>query len=175
LRLAWRHRKNPLPNLIHTVAICPVLSPHHTTLQLDRGYWLYLAYFRRKWRRSMRQKQAHFPHLYDFSAEIAAPTCMAMTEIFVRNHSPYPDALTYFEHYTVTPAMMAALCSPTTLLPAVDDPIVPIADFRPLAELGSTTSLLQVRVQSYGGHVGFINLLPSQLWLNKAALTILES
>lgn len=175
LRLAWRHSQNPLPNLKHTVAICPVLNPHQTTLQLDRGYWLYLAYFRRKWRRSLRQKQALFPHLYDFSAEIAASTCLEMTEIFVRNHSPYPDALTYFRRYTITPEMMAALRSPTTMLPTVDDPIVPIADFRPFAELKSATSQLQLRVQPYGGHVGFIDILPFRPWLGEAALTILES
>ncbi len=175
LRLAWRHSQNPLPNLQQTVAICPVLNPYHTTLQLDRGYWLYLAYFRRKWRRSLRQKQALFPHLYDFSAEIAASTCLEMTEIFVRNHSPYPDALTYFRHYTITPEMMAALRSPTTMLPTVDDPIVPITDFRPFAGLESTTPQLRVRVQPYGGHVGFIDILPSRPWLGEAALTILES
>ena len=175
LRLAWRHAQSPLPNLEHTVAICPVLNPHHTTLQLDQGYWLYLAYFRRKWRRSMQQKQTLFPHLHDFSAEISASTCLEMTEIFVRNHSPYPDALTYFKQYTVTPAMMAILRSPTTVLPAVDDPIVPIADFRPLAELESTNSLLRLRVQPYGGHVGFIDILPLRFWLGEAVLTILES
>lgn len=175
LRLAWRHSQSPLPNLNHTVAICPVLNPHHTTLQLDQGYRLYLAYFRRKWRRSLRQKQALFPHRYDFSAEISAPTCMEMTEIFVRNHSPYPDALTYFQKYTVTPAMMATLRSPTTMLPAIDDPIVPVADFGPFAELESTASLLRVRVQPYGGHVGFIDILPFRSWLGEAALTILES
>jgi hypothetical protein len=175
LRLAWRHSQSPLPNLNHTVAICPVLNPHHTTLQLDRGYWLYLAYFRRKWRRSFRQKQALFPHLYDFSAEIATSTCLEMTEVFVRNHSPYPDALTYFRRYTVTTEMMAALRNPTTMLPAVDDPIVPIADFGPFAELESAVSQLRLRVQPYGGHVGFIDILPFRPWLGEAVLTILES
>ena len=71
--------------------------------------------------------------------------------------------------------MMAALRSPTTMLPTVDDPIVPIADFRPFAELKSATSQLQLRVQPYGGHVGFIDILPFRPWLGEAALTILES
>ena len=172
LRLAWRHSQTPLPNLQHTITICPVLDPHQTTLQLDNGYWLYLAYFRHKWRRSMRRKQALFPNLYDFSAEIAAQKCMDMTEIFVRNHSPYPNALAYFKNYTVTPEMMLALRSPTTLIPAVDDPIVPIKEFRPFSDL---TSQLKVYVQPYGGHVGFIDIFPVRHWICEAVLAILAS
>ena len=97
---------------------------------------------------------------------------MAMTEIFVRNHSPYPDAMAYFERYTVTTAMMAALRSPTTIITAADDPIVPVEDFH---RLSGVSSYLQLHIQPYGGHVGFIELFPFQHWLCEAVQTILES
>ena len=71
--------------------------------------------------------------------------------------------------------MMATLRSPTIILPAVDDPIVPIANFHSFAGIESTNSQLLVRVQPYGGHVGFIDILPFRLWLGEAALTILDS
>jgi len=171
LRLAWRHSQTPLPNLAYTVTICPVLNPYHATLAIDEGWWLYLSYFRRKWRQSMEKKQAAFPTRYDFSGEMAASSCMEMTEIFVRNHSPYSDALTYFENYGVTPQMITALNTPTTIITAVDDPIVPVKDFYALADLSPD---VQLDVQPYGGHVGFVDILPFRRWIGEAVLTILE-
>jgi predicted alpha/beta-fold hydrolase len=172
LRLAWRHAQTPLPNLGHTIAICPVLDPHHTTLNLDNGPKLYLAYFRRKWRRGLRKKQAAFPDRHNFSAEIAAPNCMTMTETFVRRHSPYPDAKAYFDRYTIRPEMMADLNRPVTMITAADDPVVPVADFYPFRDL---TPHLRVHIQPYGGHVGFVDILPFRLWSCEATLSILES
>jgi predicted alpha/beta-fold hydrolase len=172
LRLAWRSSQAPIPNLGHTITFCPVLNPYRSTVVLDNGFWLYLAYFQRKWRRSMQKKQSAFPDLFDFSEEIAAATCMTMTEVFVRNHSPYPNATAYFQRYTITTEMMAVLRTPTTIITAADDPIVPIGDFFQFYDL---TPYLKIQVQPYGGHVGFIDFFPFQQWVCKAALAILES
>jgi predicted alpha/beta-fold hydrolase len=171
LRLAWWHGQTPLPNLAHTVAICPVLDPYHATLTIDSGWWLYLSYFRSKWRQAMEKKQAAFPHRYDFSGEIAASSCLEMTEVFVRHHSPYPDARTYFKSYGVTSEMLASLQTPTTIIAAVDDPIIPISDFYALTDL---SSYVQLHLQPYGGHVGFVDILPFRRWLGEAVLTVLE-
>jgi predicted alpha/beta-fold hydrolase len=172
LRLGWRHGQTPLSNLGHTIAFCPVLDPYRTTLNLDNGPKMYLAYFRRKWRRGFRKKQAAFPDQHDFSAEIAAPTCMAMTETFVRHHSPYPEARAYFDSYTITPEMMADMNNPITIITAADDPVVPVGDFYAFRDL---TPNLRVYIQSYGGHVGFVDILPFRRWSCEATLSILES
>ena len=97
---------------------------------------------------------------------------MAMTETFIRRHSPYPDAKAYFDHYTITPEMMADLNNPITIITAVDDPVVPVADFYPFRDL---TPHLRVHIQPYGGHVGFVDILPFRLWSCEATLSILES
>lgn len=162
LRLAWRHSQLPLANLGQTVAICPAIDPDSVTRRLDRSP-LYLAYFRRKWRRAFRRKQAAFPGRYDFSHELAASTCMEMTEAFMTYNGPYADAQAYFERYTVTPKMMRALISPVTIIAAADDPIIPSDDIYPLADLSPN---LTVTVQPYGGHVGFIDVFPFHYWLN---------
>jgi predicted alpha/beta-fold hydrolase len=172
LRLAWRHSQTPLPNLGHTITFCPVLDPYHTTLSMDNGSFVYLAYFRRKWRRGLRKKQAAFPARYDFSAEIAAPTCLAMTETFVRRYSPYPDARAYFDTYTITPEMLANTQTPITIVTAADDPVVPVSDFHAFCGL---TPNLQVHIQPHGGHVGFIDIFPFRLWVCEATHTILEN
>jgi predicted alpha/beta-fold hydrolase len=170
LRLAWRHSQNPLPNLGHTITINPALNPYLTTLTLDRNP-IYLTYFRRKWRRSLRRKETLFPDLYDFSAERAARTCLAMTETFIRNHSPYPDVSSYFDAYTITPEMMAALRSPVTMLTSIDDPVVPVADFYRFQKI---SPYLTTYIQNYGGHVGFIDIWPFRYWVKQMILSILE-
>ncbi len=171
LRLAWRHSRSPLPNLAHTLAINPPLNPYATTLRLDHGPALYLAYFRRKWRRAFRRKQALFPQLYDFSQAIAAPTCMAMTEAFAP-FTPYPTAAAYLHSYALTTDMLAGLQTPATIITASDDPIVPVSDFAGLEDLNPQ---LKLYIQSYGGHVGFIDLFPFRRWIGQAALAVLTS
>lgn len=170
VRLAWRHSQQPIPNMGHTIGICPAINPLHATQVLDNSL-IYRNYFRSKWRDSFRRKQQAFPGVYDFSAEIAAPTCMAMTEAFMRNNGPYPNAHTYFEHYATTPAMMAELCSPVTMLTAADDPIIPAADFEPFR---GVSPWLEVNVQPYGGHVGFIDIFPFRYWVQDVLRQILE-
>jgi predicted alpha/beta-fold hydrolase len=170
-RLAWRHSQTPLPNPVHTLAVNPPLDPYQTTLRLDSGPPIYLAYFRRKWRRTFRRKQAAFPDIYDFSQAVAARTCMAMTQAFVP-FTPYSAPEAYLASYAISPAMLADLQTPVTFITAADDPIVPVADFYPLRNL---TPCLQVYIQPYGGHVGFIDLFPYRRWIGQAALAILEN
>jgi len=171
LRLAWQHSQTPIPNLEHTIAFCPVIDPYRTTLNMDNGPWIYLHYFRRKWRRGFRKKQAAYPDRYDFTEEIAAKTCMEMTEVFVRRNSPYADAKAYLDAYAVTPEMLKVLTSPVTVIPAADDPVIPISDFYTLRDL---TPNLRIHIQSYGGHVGFVEIFPFRLWSCAAVDTILN-
>jgi hypothetical protein len=171
LRLAWRHSQTPLPGLEHTIAINPPLNPYHTTLNLDRSS-IYLTYFRQKWRRALRRKAAVFPAVYDFREELAAKTCMAMTEAFARHYSPYPDGISYLDSYTITPAMMATLQTPVTMLMAADDPVVPVADFELFHQV---SPWLRVSIQPYGGHVGFIDIFPFRHWLTDITLALLEN
>jgi predicted alpha/beta-fold hydrolase len=171
VRLAWRHSQTALPNLAHTLAISPALNPHHTTLNLDQGPAFYLAYFRRKWRRSFFKKQLAHPALYDFSEILTISTCMGMTEFFVQHYTPYSSVQAYFDSYTVTPDMLVGLQTPVTMITAADDPIVPVSDFYPFAQL---TPWLRLSIQAYGGHVGFIDLFPFRRWIGQAALAILE-
>jgi predicted alpha/beta-fold hydrolase len=169
-RLAWRHSQTPLPNLAHTLAFNPALDPYQTTLRLDSGPPFYLAYFRRKWRKSFRQKQAAFPDKYDFSQAVAARTCMTMTKAFIP-FTPYANPEAYLTSYTIIPAMLATLRTPLTFITAADDPIVPVADFYPFHNL---TPYLQIYIQPYGGHAGFIDLFPFRRWIGQAALEILD-
>ena len=58
--------------------------------------------------------------------------------------------------------------SPVTVIPAADDPVIPISDFYALRDL---TPNLRVHIQPYGGHVGFVELFPFRLWSCEAINT----
>jgi predicted alpha/beta-fold hydrolase len=171
LRLAWRHSQDPISNMGKTITICPLIDPYHSTVVLDQAP-VYLTYFRRSWRQALLQKQATFPDLYDFSQELAAHSCLDMTEAFIRRNSPYPDALAYFEAYQVSRSMMAGLTSPVTILTAADDPVIPVEDFEPFHNLSPHLTL---SIQRYGGHVGFIDLFPFRYWMNDAIAKLLAN
>ena len=57
-----------LPEL-HTLAICPAISPQHTVEQIA-GSVIYERYFMGKWRALWEQKEAAFPEIYDFSSTL---------------------------------------------------------------------------------------------------------
>jgi len=170
LRIAWQQSQTALFRLGHTIAICPVIDPHATTLALDNSP-IYLTYFRRKWRQTFKIKQQLFSDLYNFEAEIKSKSCMAMTERFIKRYSPYPNAQSYFRQYAITPAMLGRVRSPTTIITAADDPVVPVADFYPLRNVSPQVA---ISIQPYGGHVGFIDIFPYRHWLNQAVLSILK-
>lgn len=172
LRLAWLHGQISIPNLAHTVAINPVINPYQSTLAMDHGLLVYLIYFRYRWRRSLLKKQAAFPTHYDFSDIVAATSCLEMTERFVHQYSPYPDVATYFASYTITPAMMYALQTPVTIITAADDPIIAVTEFEPLTDV---SPYLKINIQPYGGHVGFMDILPMRPWLGAAVQAIIEA
>src|SRR5690606_24215300 len=52
--------------LARVAAVCPVIDPARTMLQMERGLWVYQHYFERKWRGSLQRKRALFPELHDF-------------------------------------------------------------------------------------------------------------
>ncbi len=171
LRLTGRHADTRIPNLVHTVAINPVLDPYRTTTAIDTGFSMYLWYFRWLWRHATEEKQRCFPDLYDLSPLLTARTLMEMTERTVEICSPYPDALTYFAMYTINPTSLQTIPTQTTILTAADDPIVPVADFELLRNLSPK---VRVHISPHGGHVGYVDVLPLRLWLATAVLMILE-
>ncbi len=172
LRLAARHSHTPIANLTQAIAICPVIHGYHSVQALDKGSFVYLNYFRRKWRKSMRVKQDTYPQVHDWSATLAASSCLGMHEQFVAECTPHPNPFSYFQAYSITTSMVQTLTVPTTILAARDDSIVPVADFAPLAGLNPQ---LHIDIQPHGGHVGFFDIFPFRIWLLEAIEQILAT
>lgn len=159
LRLACRHRHQPLPNLTKIIAVNPAANPAHATDAIDR-HPLYRHYFRKRWLASLLAKEQLFPTLYEFAALRTIPTIRGMTDWLVRRYGHYygdfQTADEYFAQYTVQPEELAQLTIPVTVISALDDPVIDAADLLAFP----AHPLLECHLHPTGGHVGFVNIFP---------------
>lgn len=151
LRVALRAPAAGIP-LAWAFAVCPAISPQATLTAIEDSPWFYEHYFLRKWRNSLKRKQALFPDLELFSRDEMNGNLRALTRDLVRRHTDFGSLENYLDGYAIGGDTLRALAIPATILTAADDPVIPIADFRGLT-LAPTTELV---VAEHGGHCGFI-------------------
>jgi len=159
LRVARRCVTHDIPQLRHVVAISPVLDPDKATDRIDADR-LILAYFRRKWARSLLTKQGAFPLDYDFRPALSLSTIREMTDWLISRHTDFSDSRAYFHAYSLLKGAIFDLNLSATILTAADDPIIPVSDFRDL-RLNRNTRLV---IRRYGGHIGFIENYRLSCW-----------
>jgi len=160
LRIGIHTAQNPIPNLRKIVAVCPAINPASATVALDSRLPT-RRYFRKRWLGSLLTKQRLFPELYDFTPLLSVPLVWDMTDWMVKNYgwlsgNRFQGAADYFENYGVSNSTLQPMATPTTIIAAADDPIIPIADFHEF----SPHPLVDIHIHPTGGHVGFIDLLP---------------
>jgi predicted alpha/beta-fold hydrolase len=163
LRMALRHKQHPIRNLRQVVAISPLLDPAKTTEALDRGFRLYRSYFAKKWKKSLKKKQLLFPHRYEFRDLMNCPSLLEITERILPRYSPYQTSQEYFNTYTLTGLPFGDLSTPVLALTAADDPMIPVQDFHKLQD----SQHLQIHVERYGGHCGFLQNYRLQSWVEE--------
>lgn len=164
LRMAHRATSHPIPTLKHVLGVSPSVNPKTTVQAIDRAFPLYSYYFGRRWKQMIRAKQAAFPQLYrDFDEVLHLKNSYDMGEWFITRYTGFADSDSYYRSYAITPQMMAEVTVPTTIITADDDPIIPIADFEPFRTLNNPN--FAISVQPFGGHVGFMDILPVRRWL----------
>ena len=168
LRVARRHSNNPVPGLGHVFAISPSLNPHQATLSIDRS--IYRSYFLKKWKNSLRKKQSLFPGLYDFSDVLEKKTCMAMTEAIMRYYPDYSTYLDYFSLYTLKEDFFRDFAVPVTIIASHDDPIIPPGDLKKIEPVKG----LNISIQKYGGHCGFLEPFPFGCWYERKIYDIIR-
>jgi uncharacterized protein len=174
LRLALRHRAQPIHNLHRVVAFNPVLNAKHSALRLD-AQPAYLRYFRRRWLRSLLAKQRLFPELFDFTPLLKIARMIPMTEWLIRHYGGnFPtirSADDYFAAYSVSNAELQGLTVPTAIITAANDQIVPVADFYEL----DPHPLIDLQIHTTGGHVGYVDLFPLRHTLPRLLLAALRA
>jgi predicted alpha/beta-fold hydrolase len=168
-RVARRCLDAPVPTLERVVCINPPLDPMKSTRRIDE-LGLIKRYFLKKWKRSLKIKQALFPSRYDFGDILRMKSCMEMTEALIRRYTEYEDAADYFSRYTLTRGWLDRMPLPVTLITAEDDPVVPVEDFY-AAEPHRNVTLV---IHPYGGHCGFITGPRLDSWISEHLASVFE-
>jgi predicted alpha/beta-fold hydrolase len=158
------------------VAVCPVLDPEHTLVSLETGWVLYRRYFVWKWHRSLRRKQAAWPHLYGSLDDILRLDNLTdMTDQLARHYGGYPSLQDYLRGYAIVgPALEPLDALPglrTRIIAAADDPIIPAVDLERLARARA----LEITRTRFGGHCGFFAGGSGPAWLEREILGTFDS
>lgn len=169
LRVAARARAEGL-DLAGVIAVSPVLDPEETLAALEHTLPGYQYYFVRKWRRSLRRKQAAWPDVYDFRHTAHLNDLRSMTAELVQRYSEFATLEAYLRGYSLTGERLATLEVPARILTSLDDPIIPVGGLTRLAR----TAALSVTVTRYGGHCGFLERLSGPTWAEREILAQLR-
>ncbi|MHB8678520.1 MAG: YheT family hydrolase [Rudaea sp.] len=159
LRVALRAPEAGIP-LAWTFAVCPVISPRAGLRAIEDAPWFYEFYFLRKWRDSLRRKQALFPERELFAREELRGGLRDLTRNLVERHTEFDTLENYLDGYSIAGDTLAALRIPANILTAEDDPVIPVENFRAL-KLAPATELTIV---PHGGHCGFIRDFSLRSW-----------
>ena len=151
LRLALRAPAAGLP-LAGIAAVCPVVDPAAALVRMETGWPVYLHYFERKWRRSLRRKRALFPAVHDYDDGILRLGMRDLTEWLVLRHTDFGSLERYFDGYSIAGERLATLQVPARILMAADDPVIPVEDFSRLR----LPACAQLEIAAQGGHCGFL-------------------
>ena len=151
LRLALRAPEAGLP-LAGVAAVCPVLDPALTLVQMERGVPIYLRHFENKWRRSLVRKRELFPELHDYDDATLKLGMRELTERLVLRNTAFGSLQAYFDGYSIAGERLAGLQVPAAVLTSEDDPVIPAEGFRALRLAEQT----QLEIAPWGGHCGFI-------------------
>ena len=171
LRIALKQTESKLENLMHVFGISPVLDPYKSTIAIDKTSPFYRNYFLKKWLKSLKKKQNAFPNIYKFDTVFTLKTVMEVTDYIIPKYSPFEDHREYFGTYTLLRNVFSTLSIPVTIITAEDDPVIPINDFYELRDHDK----LNLCIQRYGGHCGFLYLYPFGSWFEMKILDIIQS
>ena len=169
LRILKKCAGVPIANLCHAVSISPVLNPEKATMKIDHIAFV-RKYILMKWRRSLAKKQKLFPDLYDFEDVMHLKTIQEVTDVLLERYSDFETARDYFQAYSVMGSAIENIHTPTTIITAEDDPIIPIKDFYDL----KLNKYIQLVIHSYGGHNGFITGFKLQSWYEISIIKLFD-
>jgi predicted alpha/beta-fold hydrolase len=165
LRIALRSAEAGL-DLDRVLAVCPVLDPGPTMEALEAGWFGYRRHFLRQCRASMDAKERSFPDRYDFSQARRLDSLTELTDWFVARYTDFPSTDAYLAGYALTGEVLAPLTVPSTVLTALDDPVIPAEGLDRLAP----SPALRIETTRHGGHCGFLADARLSSWLDDVLL-----
>jgi predicted alpha/beta-fold hydrolase len=116
------------------------------------------------------KKQAAWPKDYDFHELRGLSDLRRMTSELVRQYTEFKSLEEYLSGYAITGQRLANLVVPSTIITALDDPIIPAADLERVA----ASPALRVIATRHGGHCGFLQRLSASTWAERKAAAVLD-
>jgi uncharacterized protein len=149
-------------------AICPPLVPKTSLIAIEKATWFYHAYFLMKWTKSLQLKQKLFPDSYNF-ASWKGLSIRQLTERLVSEHTDYASVDAYLDGYTIGTDRLQSISTPTLLIAAKDDPVIPVEDFYQLQRPAN----MELEVLLHGGHCGFLSNIKLESWVEARLIAAL--
>ena len=150
-------------SLDRVVAVSPVIRPKHVLDALSDGLPIYEQYFVRKWRRSLKRKQALYPERYNLESWFRHRNLTDQTRALVEAYTDFPDLDAYLEGYSISGDYLADLETSTLIITAADDPIIPVRDIEALPR----SDALDLEILAHGGHCGFLRNWRMDSWIQQ--------
>lgn len=136
----------------HVYSVSPVISPHESLAAIENAPFVYQRYFMGKWLKTLKRKCDLFPELYPWDDAYLRMNLRELTTWLVERYTDFSTLNDYLTGYSVAGDRLLNLRSPTTILTAKDDPVIPVADFHHL-KLAENTQLI---ITDQGGHCSFV-------------------
>lgn len=126
-----------------------------------RANSLYMHYFMRGLREKIRVKSTMFPGLFDISDLSGIRTFFPFDDRYTAPLHGFRDAADYYSRCS-SKQFLHDICVPTLLVQADDDPFLDASCY-PVRE-AQQSNALQLEIPRYGGHVGFVQNNPANLY-----------
>jgi len=153
-------------SLGQVIAISPVISPANTLKAMEDSPGGYEDYYIRKWAKSLRLKQNHYPQAYEYDEWHKLPGLRTKTAFMATRYYEFASLEQYFDGYSIADNRLAALKIPTTILTSADDMVIPVSDLRDLPE----NENIELLVTRYGGHCAFLKNWKMESWADDIIL-----
>ncbi|MFL5245634.1 MAG: YheT family hydrolase [Gemmataceae bacterium] len=151
LKMAGEADEYPVPNLERVAALAPPIDLKSCAALLARPQCrLYERHFLKDLVAEAHIRQTYFPDLppLNFPRHI---TMRVFDEVYTAPRCGFIDALDYYRRSSSLP-LLERIQVPTLILTARDDPFIAVEPFESL----SLPFHIKVRIQNYGGHLGFL-------------------
>ncbi len=147
-------------SLRQVFAISPVVDPYEAMLAIEANGF-YRRYFLRKWKRSLKRKEAIYPELFGNRSWRKHNSLDSLTRELVLQHTSFDSTREYYRGYELTEELLSCLQAETHVIIAEDDPIIPVKDFKRMKKKQN----IRLLVLPTGGHCGFIVNWKGHSWI----------
>jgi predicted alpha/beta-fold hydrolase len=134
-------------------AISPAVDLAACVEQLQRGFnRFYEKRFLRSLRAKLKEKSKLYPDLYDLSPLELVKTVRDFDETYTAPIGGFSSADDYYARSSAL-SLLSGICTPTLIIQAQDDPLVPFSSFVPDKLNNKFVTML---APEHGGHGGFV-------------------